>query len=288
MKFGISSYSYYRLIKKGNFTLQNAVAHAAKTGFDCIEFISEGISTQADPLAAAAEIKALCHSHNLPIVAYTVSGDLLTGCGGDMQAEVARIQRELDVAAALGAPLLRHDVTWGFPQDYPGVKTLGSILDQMAQGCRQITQYAKSLGIQTMTENHGQFMQDSERVLQVVSGVNDPNFGVLCDMGNFLCADEDPAKACGNVAAVAKHVHVKDMIVKNGSLPDPGRGYFQSRAGNYLRCTIAGHGDVPICQCLGIFKSRGYTGAISLEFEGIEDVLESIEISYENIRRYMA
>ena len=33
-------------------------------------------------------------------------------------------------------------------------------------------------------------------------------------MGNFLCADEDPASAFARVAPYAYYVHAKDFIVK--------------------------------------------------------------------------
>jgi aldehyde:ferredoxin oxidoreductase len=35
-------------------------------------------------------------------------------------------------------------------------------------------------------------------------------------------------------------------------------GWFRSRSGNYLRGTVAGHGAVPIAQCVYILKKAGY------------------------------
>ena len=49
---------------------------------------------------------------------------------------------------------------------------------------------------------------------KLINTVNHPNFGWLCDMGNFLCADEDPAKSCGKAAPYVFYVHAKDFIVK--------------------------------------------------------------------------
>ena len=138
-----------------------------------------------------------------------------------------------------------------------------------------------------MVENHGFFCQDSERVEKLVNGVNHPNFGLLIDMGNFLCVDEDPTAALGRLMPYAFHVHAKDFHVKSGNEPNPGEGWFQSRAGNYLRGAIIGHGDVPIVQCLRLMKKADYDGVLSIEFEGIEEPLKGIAIGLENLRRFV-
>ena len=110
--------------------------------------------------------------------------------------------------------------------------------------------------------------------------------GLLVDMGNFMCVDEDPAMALGRLMPYAFHVHAKDFHIKSGMLPNPGSGWFKSRAGNYLRGAIIGHGDVSVVQCLQIMKRTGYEGTLSIEFEGMEDVLEGIAIGLSNLKRF--
>ena len=119
-------------------------------------------------------------------------------------------------------------------------------------------------GVLTMTENHGFFSQDSDRVEKLYTAVNHPNFALLCDMGNFMCADENPALAVARVAPYTRYVHAKDFIWRSYNDADPGEGAFQTRAGNYLRGTIVGHGNVPVKQCLHILKAAGYDGTIAI------------------------
>ena len=57
------------------------------------------------------------------------------------------------------------------------------------------------------------------------------------------------------------------------------------RSGSYRRGTIFGHGDVPAFQILSAIKESGYDGYLSLEFEGMEPVIEAIEIGTENMQR---
>jgi sugar phosphate isomerase/epimerase len=151
-----------------------------------------------------------------------------------------------------------------------------------------VTEYAAEKSVITMVENHGFFCQDSERVAALVGAVSHPNFGALVDIGNFTCADEDPAIACGNVAALALHAHAKDFHIKPGGGDNPGKGWFQSRGGNYLRGSIIGHGNVPVRQCLGNLKRAGYDSYVSIEFEGMEDCVEALRIGRENLERLIA
>ena len=112
------------------------------------------------------------------------------------------------------------------------------------------------------------------------------NFGALVDLGNFMCADEDPNFAVGVLAGYARHVHAKDFYRKPGTEINPGAGWFRSRAGNYLKGTIVGHGDARAAQSLGVLKRAGYDGWISVEFEGMEDNLTGLRIGRENVLRF--
>ena len=81
---------------------------------------------------------------------------------------------------------------------------------------------------------------------------------------------------------------VSRKYVKAASLPDPGKGWFRSRGGSFLRGSIIGHGEVPVQACLGILKRAGYDGTLSIEFEGMENPVDGIAISLENLRRFEA
>ncbi len=49
--------------------------------------------------------------------------------------------------------------------------------------------------------------------------------------------------------------------------------------------TILGHGDVPVEQCLRILARAGYCGAVSIEFEGIEEPLAAIRMGLDCLRK---
>jgi len=275
MQISVSSYSFSKM----NSTPLERLRLAKELGFAGIEFTDVDMET-------AARLREESERLGFPIVCYTVGADFLRA--DSIEAEAERLYGQVDIAHILGVYKMRHDATRGFKALRGAHSSFNEALPLLARGCRMVTEYAAEKSVITMVENHGYFCQDSERVAALVGAVSHPNFGALVDIGNFMCADEDPAVATGNVAALALHVHAKDFHAKPGSGDDPGQGWFRSRSGNYLRGAIIGHGNVPVRQCIGNLRRAGYDGYVSIEFEGMEDCVDALKIGRENLERFIA
>ena len=272
MKTSVSSYSLSKLMKNNGETQLSVIKKAKELGFDAIEFTDlcppDGISQKE----YAIMIKIEAEKVGIEIAAYTVSADLISGSDGDLKKEIEKVKEKVDIAEILGVNLMRHDASFSFLNNDRAYQGFYNVVDRLAEGCRKITEYAQTKGIKTTIENHGFFCQDSERVELLVNKVAHRNFGLLVDIGNFMCVDEDSAIAVGRCAPYAFHVHIKDFIFKSGNEDCPGDGFIQTRAGNYIRGTILGHGVVPIKQCVNALKKVGYDGYLTLEFEGFEEI----------------
>ena len=285
MKIGVSSYSYQQLINEGKETQLSVMKLAKEAGFDGIEFTDLSAPDGMSEADYASLIREESEKLSLPVIAYTIGANLLGE--RSLDEEIERVCKKVDIAQILGADKLRHDAAWSVPEDKKSYVGFDEILPILGYGCRAITEYAASKGITTMIENHGFFCQDSARVAKIITETSNPNFGALIDMGNFSCADENSAVAVGNLAPYAKHVHAKDFHIKSGNGLNPGKGFFRSRGGNYLRGSIIGHGDIPVFQCLSILKSSGYDGFVSIEFEGMENCLDGISVGFENLKKML-
>jgi sugar phosphate isomerase/epimerase len=229
MKISVSSYSFQRYLNEGRMNIFDLIKTTAEIGFDGIEFsglkLPEG---ETDTAALAAGVKDACAEAGLPIISYTIGADFINPPqGGSWQDEVERLKGEVDIAAALGAPRMRHDATGGIKDGNKDLAEFLEVLPVVAGGCRAITEYAADKGIRTMVENHGFLVQDSDRCAVLFDEVNHPNFGWLVDIGNFLCADDDPLRAVTRMAPHAIHAHAKDFHIKP-STADPGDGWFRS------------------------------------------------------------
>lgn len=281
MKIGVSSYSFQQLIGSGEETQLSIMKRAKEMGFDGIEFTDLSPADGVTEKEYAEMIREESEKLSLPVISYTISANLLKDNNTD--AEVERICRKVDIAEILGVGCMRHDAAWSMPEEMKKHAGFEQVLPVLVDGCKRVTEYAKAKNIVTCIENHGFFCQDSERVEKIINGVADDNFGVLLDVGNFSCVDENSASATGRLAPYIKHIHAKDFHIKSGNGFNPGKGFFKSRGGNYLRGSIIGHGDIPVMQCLSIAENAGYDGYVSVEFEGLENCLDGIAIGLENL-----
>lgn len=277
MIIGVSSYSFAQYMRHTHADYFTVCDLAKEIGFDAIEFIDLKLEVQpAESLSAlAAQIRDHCEKLGLPIAAYTVGADFLNN-----ENAVEAIKAQADIAAVLGAPVMRHDAFWSLPEGM----TWRQGIEKAAPMIREVTEYAAQKGVRTCTENHGLILQDAERVEDLIRAVGHPNYGWLVDMGNFLCADDNPVRAVSIAAPYAFHAHVKDFLFKSFSDDDPGEGWIHTRNGNYIRGTVAGHGIVPIRRCLKILRDAGYQGVVSYEFEGPEENLPALRNAIRFIR----
>lgn len=274
LKLGVSSYSFLGAIGRGMMKYGDILPKAAEMGFTGVEFA--GIDPQDGMTVEeyAVYLREQAASLGITLTGYSIGANFLCS---DPDAEVERVKSEVRIAQKLGVGYMRHDVCYG---PLPGGKrSFEANLPLLVKCVRSITEYAESLGVKTMVENHGMYCQDSRRVEMLVDAVNSPNYGALIDLGNFLCADENPATAVGLLKNYAFYVHCKDFYYKQGAghvAAPEGPGWIYTRAGNYIKGASVGDGCVPIAQCLGLLQSAGFEGPIAIEYEGTEDPLTCI------------
>lgn len=286
MKSCVSTYSYQKLYGKDGFTRFDAIRKTKELGCEGVEFVlddnpPDGSTPREHALALTQHAREL----GMEVPIYTTGANVFVA---DPEREIERVCKHIDIAAECGIGLLRHDVTWEYYQGYDGVKTYKKVIEKVAPVIGKIADYARTKGVRTCSENHGRLMQDSDRMVELYTAVDNTNYGFLCDMGNFGGVDEDCSVAVSRLLELIVHVHAKDVFIRSGMSYNPGRGYNRSRGGNYRRATVFGHGDVPTFQILSAIKASGYDGYVSLEFEGLEPVLEAVSIGTENIQRMIA
>lgn len=280
MKYSVSSYSYSQLVSKGEYTEIELISLAKEMGFDGIEFAEIHTPAGMDKKEYAKKLREEADKAEIAIVAYCIGANFLE----DTDKEIERLKGEVDIAEILGVPVMRHDASGGYSDEVRHQRGFNNALPVLVRGYREVTEYAKTKGVRTAIENHGFFCQDSSRVEAIINGVANDNFGALIDIGNFLCADENPAVAVGNLVPYVFHVHAKDFHVKSGNGFAPVDGFFKSRGGNFLRGAIIGHGDVPVVQCLRIIKNSGYNGFVTVEFEGMENAKKGVKYGLNTLK----
>ena len=282
MKISVSSYSFAQYVSTGKMTQLDCVNKAKEMGFDGVEFTNIIAPDGVDPKTVAKKIRDAADKAGIEINAYTISANLYQDTDEKSDAEVERLKGQLDIADILGAKVMRHDVCYKLGT-VGASRSFDLMLPTIAKNAKRVTEYAEKLGIKTCTENHGYIAQDSYRVEKLFNAVAHGNYGLLVDVGNFSCVDENNVTAVSRVAPYAVHVHAKDMAFSS----EPKEGYtLKTRGCNYLKCTYLGGGDVNVKKCIEVLKRAGYDGYVSIEYEGPNDCIEGIKTGIENLKSF--
>ena len=285
MKIGLSSYSLSRAIGSGNMGILEAIDWIANEGGEHIEIVPGAFDIHAEKMPE--KIAARAKEAGIDVSSYTIGANFLQPDAEARAAEVARVKSEVDIAARLGVRFMRYDAGWR-PIPEATVENFEKDLPFVADGCREVADYAVKYGITCSVENHGYHFQGAERVRRLVNLVGRPNYRTTMDVGNFVCADDDPVSAVRTNIGIASFIHFKDFFRRTAGNPPVGEGWSRTRGGNFIRGTIVGHGDVELRPIVKIIKDSGYDGYVSVEFEGREDCVWGCHVSLANTRLLFA
>lgn len=297
MELAVSTYSLARWRREQGKRVEQCLDWLASVGVEAVEFVRLGEEPVKQPRQRARRLRQRCERLGLRIVGYCTPGELYQHDEAGQRQEIDRIKQEIDIAAELGAPSMRHDVTRGPKEGDPA--DFDTVLARLVPAVRELAEHGAKRGVVTTLENHGFYMQTADRVQQLIDGVDHPNFRLTIDLGNFLCLNQDPVEATRRLASYTVMSHAKDFHIKpldrvppdapavNGQDPVPA-GWLRTPSTIALRGTIAGHGDLDLPAQLRALKAAGYQGPLSLEFEGPEDPLRAIRLGLAYLREQVA
>ncbi len=274
MKIGLSTYSLSGEIVNGKMSVLDAVQWIADNGGEHVEIVPFGFDLNENDLAE--KIKEKARKLNIDVSNYAISADFLKVDKEEHKGEIKRVMKEVDIANRLGVKFMRHDVVGHVPSN--DVIAFQESLPKLVDAIREIADYAAQYGITTSVENHGMFINGSERIQQLIYKVDRPNFKMTLDVGNFWCVDEEPVIGVKKCIDLASMVHFKDFyhrepwnFTKEGAEFKYESGWFRTLNGSLLRGSIIGDGDINISKVMEVIKNSSYNGYISVEFEGMEE-----------------
>ncbi|MCL1833398.1 MAG: sugar phosphate isomerase/epimerase [Leptospirales bacterium] len=293
MKLGISVYSISRKILSGEITPQRAVEWLAKeAGAEVIEITPFGIDIIYQE-TLAGELKKIAEDNGSIINNYSLNANFLQVTNSGHNSEFERVKLHIDGAARLGAATMRIDAASyrRNPEDNT-IENFMADLPVIADIYKQLCDYARKYNIVVLIENHGFYINGSDRTGAVLSQVGYGNFAHQLDAGNFLCVDEKPEVAVKRLINKAMTIHLKDFYVRDD---DPGDAtqfdcsgsWFRSQDGAYLRGSILGQGDMNMKKIAAVIKESGFNGCVYLEFEGMEDCYYGTKVGFDNMKKLL-
>lgn len=253
IKIGTNSISF------GHLDVETFIERVYQWGFDCIDFNLSHFTSRDHAYLRRVKLAAL--RRGLPVGYLGVSG----GFVGDekvQRAQVARAKDAVDVAAYIGAPLIR--VFAGQPP--AGVDDWEPYFPPLVACLQEVSEYAAEKGVYVALQNHDNrnlaaIPRDVKRILKEV---NDPNFGFLLDTGQWK----------GSIGAhpvgvpdpsVDIYAYIEEMIPEAVYV----RTKFYSNDGGKEEW-------LDYERIVGILKEAGYNGSLSIVYEGKSDPEPSI------------
>lgn len=294
MKIGFSSYCFAEKMMSGAMPVTEVFDWVGTSGADHMELAVVGLTNDSSELEWNLDddpdlvdtIAAAAAKSGVELSGMCIPASFLDSDTGDVPGQIERAKHHVELADRLGVRFFRHDVTkWGHKDE--GIADVETSFPALIDGSKEVAQHAARYGITTSVENHGFFMNASERVRRLVYAVDEPNFKTTIDVGNFLCVDEDPLVAVRKNLPYASFVHFKDFYVRR-NVVNPGDGWLETIGGNYILGSIFGFGDMDTRGIVSAVVDSGYDGYISLEFEGLEDGFLGATQGLANIRSMFA
>jgi len=282
IKIGFTSYSFAAALKSGEMDISQAIRFAAGLGAEHMEISPGSFGDMNDDMVNT--IVTAAKDCRIDLSSYTIGANFVQPDSAAVAKEIERVKKEVEIAAKLGVTRMRHDCGWR-PQNECSYENFNRDIEIFADACGQIADKAKTYGIVTSIENHGFYVQGSERVQRVILAVNRENFRTTLDVGNFLCVDEDPECAVLNNIGFASMIHFKDFHIRR-SVTDPA-GFIKTLHGRYLRGAVTGDGDVDLPAICKIIKNSNYEGFLSIEYEGREECKFACTRAIKNVKELM-
>ncbi|BCU78332.1 sugar phosphate isomerase/epimerase family protein [Luteolibacter sp. LG18] len=273
-RIGISSYSFWGFNREDLRPIDVCIEHAARMGFDGFEILQKQL-TSWEP-AELMKIKRRAFLLGLDLMGYSTHQGFLSPDKEKRQKNHDHTLACLEQAYNLGIPTMRvNSGTWGTTKDFdelmqkrgaddplPGF-TEDDAYPWVIEAYGKLAGEAGKRGVVMGLENHWGLGRTPQGVKRVVDAVNSPWLKVTLDTGNFL---EDPYDRLAMLA--------KDTVLMQAKTYYGG-GVWYTLELDYPRIAK-------------IMKDAGYTGYVSLEFEGKEDPLTAIPKSLEMLRKAFA
>jgi len=245
LKVSLNAYSFVRLLNDNirgrgkGLTLFDLLDFCAQHDFEAIDPTGyyfpgygsvregkKGIPTDA----FIRDFKRRAFELGVAISGTGVANDLATADKAKRASEVKHIKDWVEVAAKLGAPVLRvfsGPVPEGYEQKWDEVAAW------MVADLKQCVEHAEKFGVIIGIQNHGDMLQSADQVIKLINLVDSPWFGAINDTGYYMTPD--PYVDMARVVPYTVNWQVKQRLGgKEGTTPmDLKRLIHLMKAGGY-------------------------------------------------------
>jgi sugar phosphate isomerase/epimerase len=208
LKISLNAYSFNDYFRDGRMDLGGLLEFCARYDFDAVD--PTGYYFPNYPEVPSDEyinhIKRKAFLLGLDISGTGVRNNFTDPDSGNRAADVAHIKEWIEVAAQLGAPVIRVFAGRGIPEGYSRAEMNGWI----AEALKQCVEYGEQFGVMIGVQNHNDYLKTSDHVLDILRMVNSEWMGIVLDVGSF--STEDPYADIARIAPYAISWQIKEYL----------------------------------------------------------------------------
>lgn len=211
-KISLNAYSFNEPLRSGKTNLDAILEFCADQNFDAVDLT--GYYFPGYPDIPGDEyvyhLKRKAHRLGLAISGTGIRNELADPDKSKRVIEVAFVKKWIEVAAKLGAPVIRIFTGKSLSPGHSWAETADWIIEDI----RSCVAYGKQLGVIVAIQNHNDFIKTADEAIQLIDKVNSEWFGLVLDTGSFVTLE--PYGEIKKAADYAVNWQVKEKLNYNG------------------------------------------------------------------------
>ena len=260
LKTSLNAYSFNAPLMNGSMNLDDLIDFCAQVGFDAVDIT--GYYFRGYPQVPSNDyvyhVKRRAFRQGLEISGAGVRNDFTLADKEKRQKEVQLVKAWVEVAAKLGAPVLR---IFSGVQKNEGVPR-EQVHDWMLECIDACVAYGKQNGVIIGLQNHADFIQTAAHVVSVFEAIESEWFGLILDTGSYRIGD--PYQQIQQTIQYAVNWQLKEKIFIEGQ-----------------------EVDTDLERIIKMIKQSDYQGYVPIETLGPGDPKTKVEAMLKKVKSYL-
>ncbi|MDR8390055.1 sugar phosphate isomerase/epimerase [Aliifodinibius sp. S!AR15-10] len=208
IKISLNAYSFNSYLQEGKMDLEELLQYCTELGFDAVDptgYYFPGYPNIPDD-SYIYRIKRMAFLNGMEISGTGIRNNFTDPDPSIRQSDLDLIRQWVEVAAKLGAPVIRVFAGRGIPQGYRRKEIDGWIVEAL----EECVSYAEEFGVMIGVQNHNDYLKNADQVLNIINSVDSEWLGIILDVGSF--STEDPYEDIARVAPHAVSWQIKENL----------------------------------------------------------------------------
>lgn len=215
-KISLNAYSFHSPLSAKKTTLEEVMDFCVREGFDAIDLTGYYFPGYPEIPSDAYiyQLKNKAHRAGLGISGTGIRNEFADPDPVKRAAEVAFVKNWIEVAAKLGAPVIRIFSGKTLPAGYNREEVENWIVTCI----KSCVVHGRQHGVIVALQNHNDFVKTADQAISILQKVNSEWFGLVLDTGSFVT--EEPYHEIEKTTSWAVNWQIKEKLNYQGNVSD--------------------------------------------------------------------